>query len=96
MEKIFIKPAKGVRLWDPKGNRFVPDAGTTVHKNQYWGRRISEGGAILCEPTGHATAAPERPAFGAQISEPSPEPEPAAEPAPESAEEKTSKKKGKK
>lgn len=50
MEKIFVRPATGIKLWDPKTKRMVPPEGIRVEKNQYWSRRLSEGGAIKFNP----------------------------------------------
>jgi len=48
-KKIFIKPAEGVKLYNPVTRRFISEAGALVPDNQYWSRRIAEGGAVLAK-----------------------------------------------
>lgn len=47
MKKIFIKPGPGRKVFNPSTGGFLPPAGARVEKNQYWSRRIGEGGAVL-------------------------------------------------
>jgi len=47
MKKIFIKPGPGRKVFNPSTGGFLPDCGARVEKNQYWSRRIGEGGAVL-------------------------------------------------
>ncbi len=89
MKTIFIKPAPGIKLFDPETNKFIPADGMKVKKTQYWSRRVAEGGAVIVS-IGNEKPAPE----------PAPEPAPGPAPDPEPAEteppDKTKKKKGKK
>lgn len=100
MGKILIKPAPGVKLYNPFLNRFVLDAGETVEDNKYWSRRIAEGGAVRYDPAGRTAPIPSgKPAPKPEPEPPVPEPVPEAEPVvpePELKPEKKSKKKSKK
>lgn len=49
MKTAILKPAEGVKLFDPKTNQFLPKSGKRVTLDQYWTRRIADGGAILVE-----------------------------------------------
>jgi hypothetical protein len=84
MEKIFIRPAPGIRLFNPATGSMVPDSGLFAERNQYWSRRINEGGAIVFDPKNEYQPAAPVPAPGPAAA-PVPAPVPAA--APEPAEE---------
>lgn len=47
INKINIKPADKIKLFDPVRGDFIPIEGRTVIKNQYWGRRILEKSAVV-------------------------------------------------
>lgn len=49
MKTFFIKPAPGVKLYDPETHKFINPAGQKVRKTQYWSRRVADGGAIVIE-----------------------------------------------
>ena len=57
MDKIFIRPATGIRLFNPATKSMVPDSGIFVEKSQYWSRRINEGGAVIFDPKAEAERA---------------------------------------
>lgn len=63
MKRFFIKPAPGIKLYDPETGKFLNPAGQLVKKTSYWSRRVADGGAILVEkdqakPTPPAPAPP--------------------------------------
>ena len=41
--KIFVKPASGKRVLDPKTKKELPEMGMEVPKNSYWLRRLRDG-----------------------------------------------------
>ena len=43
MKKIFVKPAKGVKVRHPYTRKHIKEEGEPVEKNHYWIRRIEEG-----------------------------------------------------
>ena len=47
MQKIFVKPAPGMKLRLPENPRaFLPEEGMEVERNAFWLRRIAEGDAL--------------------------------------------------
>jgi len=94
MEKIFIKPAPGIKLFDPVGSLFIDPAGALVPKNAYWERRIVDGDAIPenKDQAAPAPAGPEKEA--AAPAAPVPQSEEETAPAESPAPEKKIKKKG--
>lgn len=102
MEKIFIKPMPGVKLFNPATNNFVPESGISINKNQYWSRRIAEGGVIVTKQKGMGGRVEKEKSVDSASepgSKPAPEPESKPEPEPKTASKKISnflKKKAKK
>ena len=45
-EKIFVKPAEGLIIRDPKTYAILPVDGAFVEGNVYWHRRIADGDVI--------------------------------------------------
>lgn len=57
-ENYFIKPAKGIKLYDPETRNFINPEGQRVKKSSYWTRRITEGSAIEISQARPAPAGP--------------------------------------
>jgi len=49
MQRIFVKPEPGFKVWNPKSHSNLPDSGASVEKNTYWNRRLTEGGLELVD-----------------------------------------------
>ena len=49
MDRIFIKPAEGLRVKDPNTKEPLPKEGKQVQKSIYWLRRINAGDVLLVE-----------------------------------------------
>jgi Protein of unknown function (DUF2635) len=49
-EMIFIKPAEGLTIRDPKSRMQIPEDGKLVKRDTYWMRRIHDGDVILSTP----------------------------------------------
>lgn len=45
-QTLIIKPAKGVKVRDPKTGEHLPEAGAEVIKNRYWLRRLGDGDVV--------------------------------------------------
>ena len=55
---MFLKPQKGVMVYDPARGDSLPDDGREVEKNQYWLRRIADGDVIETTAAGKQNPAP--------------------------------------
>lgn len=44
---MFVKPAPGMRVRDPKTRLHIPDAGREVGESSYWQRRVAAGDVIV-------------------------------------------------
>lgn len=49
MNKIYIKPAPGLKVRTPQGD-FLPEEGATVERNSFWVRRIKDHDVVETEP----------------------------------------------
>lgn len=76
-EYYFIKPAKGIKLYNPESRDFINADGQRVKKSSYWTRRIAEGSAIEINQAKPAPAGPKREA--AAPAAPAPEKKPAGD-----------------
>jgi hypothetical protein len=43
---MLVKPARGLKIRDPKTNRHLPDEGKDVPENTYWMRRLEVGDVV--------------------------------------------------
>jgi hypothetical protein len=43
---MFLKPAKGVLVRDPKTKRHLPTTGAEVQLSSYWVRRLADGDVV--------------------------------------------------
>jgi hypothetical protein len=52
VERIYIKPAPGVKVRDPEHAQMahLPDEGKWVNANTYWTRRLMDGDVIEAKP----------------------------------------------
>lgn len=46
MKKIFLKPAKGLKVRDPDRGDFLPDDGREVVLTTFWRRRLRDGDVV--------------------------------------------------
>lgn len=50
MQKIFVKPAPGMKQRMPDNARaFLPEEGAEVERNAFWLRRIADGDVVLAD-----------------------------------------------
>ena len=42
-ETFFIRPAKGLRIADPKSGEYLPEKGAVMPRSGFWLRRLKEG-----------------------------------------------------
>lgn len=47
---MFVKPADGLRVLDPRHKQPLPADGREVPDNAYWTRRLRDGDVIAAEP----------------------------------------------
>lgn len=47
---LFLKPAKGVRVFNPATEQMLSVEGENVEANRYWLRRIKDGSAVKSTP----------------------------------------------
>lgn len=51
MEKMFVKPAPGLKVRLPDNPRaFLPDEGAEVERNSFWTRRLFDGDVVTATP----------------------------------------------
>lgn len=51
MEKMFVKPAPGLKVRLPDNPRaFLPDEGAEVERNSFWMRRLFDGDVVTATP----------------------------------------------
>lgn len=56
MQKIFVKPAAGMKQRLPENPReFLPEEGLEVERNAFWLRRMADGDVILADAPIEAT-----------------------------------------
>lgn len=48
---MFVKPKKGLSVFNPETKKIMPDTGMLVVDNAYWQRRVIDGDVILTEDT---------------------------------------------
>lgn len=49
MEKVYVKPAQGLKIRDDKTKQFLPESGKVVELTSYWVRRLQCGDVLLVE-----------------------------------------------
>lgn len=49
MERIFVKPAPGLKIRDDVSKKLLPDEGKAVTQSSYWVRRLACGDVTLVE-----------------------------------------------
>jgi len=47
--KLYIRPALGIKVRDPKSLKHIPDAGCEVEDSVFWQRRIQSGCVVIVE-----------------------------------------------
>ena len=50
MNRIFVKPAPGLKVRDPQSRLHIADGGQFVEENSYWVRRLADGDVVQAEP----------------------------------------------
>jgi hypothetical protein len=54
---MFVKPAPGLKIRDPKSKRHVPEDGIEVpDTDTYWVRRVLDGDVVVVQPAAVKTA----------------------------------------
>lgn len=56
-QTLYIKPAKGVKVRDPRSGEHLPETGAEVIKNRYWLRRLGDGDVVETSKTKAAAKA---------------------------------------
>lgn len=49
MNKIFIKPAEGLKVYNPFRKRLIEEAGESVNTDTYWLRLAKQGDITITE-----------------------------------------------
>jgi hypothetical protein len=47
---MFVKPAPGLKIRDPKSKLHIPESGAEVPEETFWIRRLADGDVVICEP----------------------------------------------
>lgn len=48
---MFVKPAPGLRVRDPRSRLHIPETGIEVSETDtYWARRLADGDVVLATP----------------------------------------------
>jgi hypothetical protein len=62
---MFIKPAPGIQVRDPRSKLRIPETGIEVSATDtYWARRLADGDVVVAEPKPAAAPAKTPPAKG--------------------------------
>lgn len=48
---LFVRPAKGLQVYDPDTKGYLPAEGTMVAPSIYWERRANDGDVAIGAPT---------------------------------------------
>ncbi len=55
---MFVRPAPGKKVRDPRTKLHIPEAGIEVPEDTYWTRRLLDGDVIVVAPAAPAAAKP--------------------------------------
>ncbi len=50
---MFLKPAPGLKVRDPKTKKHLPEEGKEVSSSSFWLRRLAEGAVVETKPELH-------------------------------------------
>lgn len=49
-ERLFVRPAEGLRVRDPQSKLHIPTTGRWVPRDSFWLRRLRSGDVVVTDP----------------------------------------------
>ncbi len=60
VEQMFVTPAKGLKVRDPRNHQVLPAGGAVVPLDQFWRRRLADGDVNESKPPSEPVRTPAR------------------------------------